>query len=76
MYLHYTHVFSFTNSNTRKTKIIENTRSYNLIDKNRCLIIRSLNTIGNQQEILTTRIISYLLNLQDHITDYNFTYIP
>ncbi len=56
--------------------IIENTKSYDSIDKNQCLIIRCLNTIACQQEILATRIVSYLLNLADHITDYDFTYIP
>ncbi len=47
-----------------------------MIDKSQCLIIRCLNTIGNQQEISTTRTISYLLNLPNHIIDYDFIYIP
>jgi hypothetical protein len=32
----------------KKTTIIENTNSYDSIDKSWCLIIRYLNTIGNQ----------------------------
>jgi len=56
--------------------IIENTNLYDSIDKNRCLIIKCLNTIENQQEISTTRAVSYLLNMPDHITNYDFTYIP
>jgi hypothetical protein len=32
--------------------------------------------IGSQQEILVTKTISYLLNLSNHLTDYNFTFIP
>jgi hypothetical protein len=55
--------------------IIENTNLYDLIDKSQHLIIICLNTIGNQQEILATRGVSYLLNLPDHITNYDFTYI-
>jgi hypothetical protein len=35
-----------------------------------------LNTIGSQQEILATRIINYLLNLLNHIINYDFAYIP
>ncbi len=40
------------------------------------MIIICLNTIGCQQKIITTRIVNYLLKLLDHITDYDFTYIP
>ncbi len=69
IHLHYAHVFFFTNNNS-KNNYIENTKSYDSINKSRCL-----NTIRNQQEILATRAISYLLNLPDHITNYDFTYI-
>jgi hypothetical protein len=55
--------------------IIENTNLYDLIDKSQRLIIICLNTIGSQQEISTTRVVSYLLNLPYHIIDYDFTYI-
>jgi hypothetical protein len=41
------------------------------IDKNQCL-----NIIGSQQEISATRAVSFLLNLPNHIIDYNFTYLP
>ncbi len=60
----------------KTTKIIENTNSYDSINKSRHLIIRCLNTIGSQQKILTTRAISYLLNMSNHITNYKFIYIP
>ncbi len=56
--------------------VIDNKNSYDLIDKSWHLIIRCLNKIGSQQEILTTRMVSYLLNLLDHIIDYSFTYVP
>jgi len=56
--------------------IIENTNLYDSIDKNRRFIIKCLNTIENQQKISTTRVVSYLLNMPDHITDYDFIYIP
>jgi hypothetical protein len=49
--------------------------SYNLIDKSGQLIIWCFNTIGSQQKILSIKIISYLLNLLGHITNYDFTYI-
>ncbi len=55
---------------------IATTNLYDLIDKNRHLIIRCLNIIGSQQEILATRAVSFLLNLLDHIIDYDFSYIP
>jgi len=45
------------------------------IDKSQHLIIMCLNTIGSQQEISTTRTVSYLWNLPYHITNYDFTYI-
>jgi hypothetical protein len=47
--------------------------SYDLINKNRNLIIRCLNTIRNQQIISTTRVVSYILNLLFHIINYDFT---
>ncbi len=55
--------------------IIENTNLYDSIDKSQCFIIICLNTIESQQETSTTRVVSYLLNLSYHITNYNFTYI-
>jgi hypothetical protein len=55
--------------------IIENKNLYDLVDKNQRLIIKCLNTIGSQQEISTTRTITYLLNFSYHIIDYDFTYI-
>jgi hypothetical protein len=50
--------------------------NYDSIDKSRLLLIRCLNTIGSQQEILATSAISYLLNLLDHKTNHDFIYIP
>ncbi len=70
------HMFLFLQIVVQKTStIIENTNLYDLIDKNQRLIIICLNTIRSQQEISTTRAISYLLNLPYHITNYDFTYI-
>jgi hypothetical protein len=55
-----------------KTQIIY----YDSTNKSRYFFICCLNTIGSQQEISTTRAISYLLNLPDHIIDHDFIYIP
>jgi hypothetical protein len=55
--------------------INKETNSYD-IDKSHHLIIRCLNIIGSQQEISTTKAINYLLNLPNHLIDYNFTFIP
>jgi len=69
-------MYSFLQTIVQKTsQIIENTNLYDLIDKSQHLIIICLNTIGSQQEISTTRAISYLLNLPYHIIDDDFTYI-
>jgi hypothetical protein len=54
----------------------KDTNLYDVIDKSHRLIIRYLNTIGCQQEISTTKAIRYLLNLPNHLIDYNFTFIP
>ncbi len=67
--------FLFYKQQYKKIIIIENTNLYDLIDKSQRLIIICLNTIGNQQEISTTRAINYLLNMPYHIIDYDFTYI-
>jgi hypothetical protein len=40
------------------------------------LFIRSLNTIGSQQEISSTRAITYLMKLPNHITNVYFSTIP
>ncbi len=70
------HMYSLLQIVVQKAStIIENTNLYDLIDKSQCLIIICLNIIGSQQEISTTRAISYLLNLPYHIIDYDFTYI-
>ncbi len=71
--IYITYMYSFLQITVHT--IIENTNLYDLIDKSQHLIIICLNTIGNQQEILATRGVSYLLNLPDHITNYDFTYI-
>jgi hypothetical protein len=71
------HMYSLLQIVVQKTPtIIENTNAYESIDKSQCLIIRCLNRTGGQQEILVTRAINYLLNMLDHIIDYDFTYIP
>jgi hypothetical protein len=62
----------------QKTKTINeiSKNNYNSNDKSQHLIIHCLNTVGNQQEILATRVISYLLNLPNHKIDQDFIYIP
>ncbi len=40
------------------------------------MIIQSLNTIDSQQEISSTRGISYLMKFPDHITNVYFSIIP
>jgi len=56
--------------------INKDTNSYDVINKSHHLIIQCLNTSGSQQEISSTKAISYLLNLLDHLINYNFTFIP
>jgi hypothetical protein len=53
----------------------KNKNSYGQINKSCHLFIQCLNPIGSQQEISTIKAISYLLNLLDHITIYDCTYI-
>jgi hypothetical protein len=55
--------------------INNNTNSYDLVENFCHLLIRCLNTIGSQQEISTTKVVSYLLNLPNHVTNYGLTYI-
>jgi hypothetical protein len=50
--------------------------NYDSIHKNQHFLICCLNTIGSQQEISTARVINYLLNLPNLITDHDFTYLP
>jgi len=52
------------------------TKSYDFIDKSSHLLTQCLNTIGSQQEKSITKVINYLLNLLNIITNYDFTYIP
>ncbi len=69
------HMYLFLQIVVRKIVTInKDTNSYDVIDKSHRLIIQCLNTIGSQQEISSTKTISYLLNLLD--IDYNFTFIP
>jgi hypothetical protein len=56
--------------------INKDTNTYDVMDKSHHFIIRCLNTIENQPKISTTKAISYLLNLPNHLIDYNFTFIP
>jgi hypothetical protein len=53
-----------------------NCYNHNSIDINQCLLIHYLNTIRSQHEILATKAISSLLNLRNHLTNYNFMNIP
>ncbi len=58
----------------KPTKNESPNNNYKLIDKSQHLLICCLNTIGNKQEISTTKVITYLLNLPNLITDHGFTY--
>jgi hypothetical protein len=69
-------MYSLLQIAVKKHKELIKTNSYDVIDKSHHLIIRCLNTIGSQQEILVTKAISYLLNLSNHLTNYNFIFIP
>ncbi len=69
--------FTIFYPSTKNKKINENSNNnYDSTNKSRYLFICCLNTIGSKQEISTTRAISYLLNLPDHIIDHDFIYIP
>jgi hypothetical protein len=46
------------------------------LKRSRQMLIRSLNTIGSQQEISATRATSYLMKFPDHITNVQFSTIP
>jgi hypothetical protein len=46
------------------------------LEMSRQMLIHSLNTIGSQQEISTTRATSYLMKFSDHITNVQFSTIP
>ncbi len=62
----------------QKTKTVNENpnNNYDSIHKSQHFLILCLNAIGSQQEISTTRLINYLLNLLDHITNHDFTYLP
>jgi hypothetical protein len=60
----------------QKTQTINKDKLFDVIDKSHHLIIRCLNMIGSQQEILVTKAISFFFNLSNHLTNYNFTFIP
>ncbi len=72
------HMYFLLQIALQKTKTINeiSKNNYNSIDKSQHLLIRCLNTIGSQQEILATKAISYLLNLPNHKIDHDFIYIP
>jgi hypothetical protein len=46
------------------------------LERSRQMLIRSLNTIGSQQEISATRATSYLMKFPNHITNVQFSTIP
>ncbi len=71
-----THMYSLLQIVVQKIRTMnKNKNSYDLINKSCQLFIWCLNRIGGQQEILATKTINYLLNLSDHITIYDSTYI-
>jgi hypothetical protein len=71
------HMYSLVKIGVQKIQeTYSKTNSNDHLEKIHCLIIRSFNTIGFQQEISSTRIISYLMKLPNHITNVYFSTIP
>jgi hypothetical protein len=68
-------MYSFLQIVVQKIETINNIKnSHDLINKSCHVLIRCLNTIGNQQEILDTKVFNYLLNLLNCIIDYMISY--
>jgi hypothetical protein len=70
----YTSHMYFLQIIVQTTKIINS--NYNSIYKSWHLLICCLNTVGSQQEISTTRPVSYFFNLPNHKSDHDFIYLP
>jgi len=71
------HMYSLMKIGVQKTQeTYSKTNSNDHLEKIYCLVIQSLNTIGSQQEISSTRAISYLMKFLNHVTNVYFSTIP